>query len=244
LIIYSPCPYPEKLIRIKLTNLLKLKNYGEKMIIVLATTNKGKTNEIREMLKDFPVTIKNLSDFGPIPEVVEDGGTFDENAYKKSSFTAKILGLPALADDSGLEVEALGKKPGVYSARYSGEDATDETNNKKLLSELKNFKKRDAAFQCVLSLAVPSGPALTWQASCQGEITLEPRGNNGFGYDPVFFHSPSNKTFGQMTLKEKSEISHRGKTLKQFKEEFPKIMEWLNTRLKEEHLKIVGEIHK
>lgn len=214
------------------------------MIIVLATTNKGKTNEIREMLKDFPVTIKDLSDFGPIPEVVEDGRTFDDNAYKKSSFTARILGLPALADDSGLEVDSLNREPGVCSARYSGEDATDEQNNQKLLLKLKDIKKRDAAFQCVLSLAVPSGPALTWQASCRGEIALEPRGGNGFGYDPVFFHPPSNKTFGQMTIQEKSKVSHRGKALKEFKEEFPKVLEWLNIRLREERLRIVGEIHK
>jgi len=105
------------------------------IILVVATRNAGKTREIRSVLKDFPVELKDLNDFGPIPEPVEDGSTFEENAYKKASFTAKVLGLPALADDSGLEVEALGGAPGVHSARYAGPNATDEENNQKLLRE-------------------------------------------------------------------------------------------------------------
>ena len=104
-----------------------------KQIIVLATTNKGKTREINELLKGFPVDIKNLDDFGPIPDVIEDGKTFDDNAYKKASFTARVLGYPAMADDSGLCVEALDGAPGVYSARYAGENATDADNVKKML---------------------------------------------------------------------------------------------------------------
>ena len=100
----------------------------EKIFLVLATRNRGKTAELREFLKDFPVEIKNLDDFGPLPEIEEDGTTFDENAYKKASFTARILGIPALSDDSGLVVEALEGAPGVYSARYAGESATDEEN--------------------------------------------------------------------------------------------------------------------
>jgi XTP/dITP diphosphohydrolase len=137
-------------------------------IIVIATRNKGKTNEIIDLLKDYPITIKNLDDFGPIPEVIEDGETFDDNAYKKSSFTARILGYPALSDDSGLVVEALDGAPGVHSARYAGPDASDEARCAKLLSELENEDNRAAAFECVLSLAVPTGPALTYEGRCEG----------------------------------------------------------------------------
>jgi len=115
--------------------------------IVLATRNPGKTLEIRDLLSGFPVRIKNLDDFGPIPEVEEDGETFDDNAYIKASFAAKILGLPAMADDSGLVVEALGGAPGVYSARYAGEDASDEQRCAKLLNELKTKANRKAAFE-------------------------------------------------------------------------------------------------
>ncbi len=155
--------------------------------LVLATRNKGKTAEIRYFLKDFPVNIKNLDDFGPIPYLEEDGDTFDENAYKKSSFTARILGLPALADDSGLLVEALDGAPGVHSARYAGEKATDEQKCMKLLQEMEGKFNRRAAFECVISIAVPAGPALTYEARCEGLIAEQPAGKNGFGYDPIFF---------------------------------------------------------
>jgi XTP/dITP diphosphohydrolase len=123
--------------------------------LVLATTNAGKTEEIRALLADFPVEIKNLMDFGPTPPIEEDGETFEDNAVKKARFVAKILGFPALADDSGLMVEALGNGPGVRSARYAGEKATDAENNAKLLRELENVKNRDAAFACVIAIAVP-----------------------------------------------------------------------------------------
>ncbi|RZB36945.1 MAG: XTP/dITP diphosphohydrolase [Desulfobacteraceae bacterium Eth-SRB2] len=156
--------------------------------LVIATRNKGKTVEIRDLLKDFPVDIKNLGDFGPIPALVEDGDTFDENAYKKASFAAKILGLPALADDSGLLVEALDGAPGIHSARYAGENATDEQRYLKLLEEMKEKSNRRAAFECVISIAVPTGPALTYEARCQGLVTESPAGSNGFGYDPIFFY--------------------------------------------------------
>jgi XTP/dITP diphosphohydrolase len=199
-----------------------------KQIIVLASTNKGKTREIRELLKGFPIEIKNLDDFGPIPEVIEDGETFDDNAYKKSSFTAKVLGYPAIADDSGLCVEALDGAPGVYSARYAGEDANDADNVKKLLEELKNKDNRNAAFQCVISIAVPTGAALTYEGSCEGIITREPAGENGFGYDPLFFFPEFNKTFAQLSMAEKGQVSHRGKALKEVAHEMDKILEWLD----------------
>lgn len=203
-------------------------------IIVLATRNKGKVKEINEMLKNFPVEIKGLNEFGPIPEVEEDGETFDDNAYKKASFTAKVLGLPAIADDSGLVVNALDGAPGVISARYAGENATDADNIKKLLDAMKGKTDRKAAFQCVISIAVPSGPALTYEAKCEGEITTEPKGTGGFGYDPVFYYPPYGKTFAESSMEEKNKASHRGKALTQVAAEFDQVMKWLGQRLQEE----------
>ncbi|CCK79219.1 MULTISPECIES: XTP/dITP diphosphatase [Desulfobacula] len=199
-----------------------------KQIIVLATRNKGKTREIRELLKGYPIDIKNLDDFGPIPEVIEDGETFDDNAYKKASFTAKILGYPAMADDSGLCVEALDGAPGVYSARYAGENATDADNVKKMLEELKDKDNRKASFKCVISIAIPTGPALTYEGECQGVITKEAVGDNGFGYDPLFFYPELNKTFAQLTIQEKGQVSHRGKALKEIADEMDKIIDWID----------------
>ena len=199
----------------------------QKPVLVIATRNPGKTAEIRDLLQGFTVEVRNLSDFGPIPEVVEDGETFDENAYKKSSFTARILGYPALADDSGLVVAALDGAPGVFSARYGGAQATDEDRCRKLLKEMKGRADRRAAFECVISLAVPTGPALTYEGRCEGLIAESPCGSNGFGYDPVFFYPPGNKTFAQLTRAEKSRVSHRGKALRELRDEFEKVTIWI-----------------
>lgn len=202
-----------------------------KQILVLASTNKGKTRELQERLQGYPVDIKNLSDFGPIPEVIEDGETFDDNAYKKASFTARVLGYPALADDSGLCVEALGGAPGVYSARYAGENATDQDNVDKLLEDMKNEKNRKAAFECVISIAVPTGAALTYEGRCEGVLTREPEGNNGFGYDPLFFFPELNKTFAQLSMEEKAKVSHRGKALLEITQEMDKILDWMDIQM-------------
>lgn len=206
--------------------------------LVIATRNKGKTAEIRDLLHAFPIEIKNLDDFGPIPEVDEDGHTFEENAYKKASFTARVLGFPVLADDSGLLVEALNGAPGVHSARYAGPDATDAQRCSKLLAELGFQTNRSAAFECVISIAVPSGPALTYEGRCQGTITHTPAGTNGFGYDPVFFYPPLKKTFAQLTMAEKSQVSHRGRALREFLDEFDKVMHWIDRHMPE--MEIVG----
>jgi XTP/dITP diphosphohydrolase len=200
-------------------------------VIVIATRNPGKTAEIRHLLDGFPVDIKNLSDFGPIPDVEEDGTTFEENAYKKSSFTARVLGYPALADDSGLTVPALNGAPGVFSARYGGEGLSDEDRCRKLLSEMKARQDRRAAFECVISLAVPAGPALTYEGRCEGLLLEAPVGANGFGYDPVFFYPPFSKTFAQLTREEKSRVSHRGKALRELREEFGKVMIWIRRHM-------------
>lgn len=201
------------------------------IMIVIATRNKGKSGEIRELLKDAPVAIKDLNDFGPIPEAVEDGDSFDENAYQKSSLTARVLGLPALADDSGLCVEALDGAPGIHSARYAGENASDADNTAKLLKALEDKKNRRAAFECVLSLAVPTGAALTYEARCEGEILHEAAGENGFGYDPVFYYPPLEKTFAQLSREEKSRVSHRGKALRELQAEIDKVLVWIEQQM-------------
>jgi XTP/dITP diphosphohydrolase len=199
--------------------------------IVLATRNNGKILEISDLLKKFPVIIKNLDDFGPIPEVEEDGNTFEENAYKKASFTAKILGLPTIADDSGIVVEALGGAPGIYSARYGGTDATDEERCTRLLKELEGKENRKAAFECVISIAVPTGAALTYEARCEGLIAEHPSGINGFGYDPIFYYPSFDKTFAEITRVEKSYVSHRGKAMREVRDEFDKVLIWIEQNM-------------
>jgi XTP/dITP diphosphohydrolase len=201
--------------------------------IVLATRNEGKISEFKILLKGFDVEIKSLKDFGPIPTVEEDGQTFEDNAVKKAQFTARVLGFPALADDSGLLVKALNGLPGVHSARYAGEDATDEENNLKLLKALESVENRDASFMCMLAIAVPSGPALVYEGTCDGVITESLTGNQGFGYDPLFLYQPRNKTFAQMSIEEKNQVSHRGKAMAEFRDEFGKVLIWLRQRLGE-----------
>jgi XTP/dITP diphosphohydrolase len=203
-------------------------------ILVIATRNKNKLREFREILKDLQIEVRSLDDFGPTPEAVEDGDTFDENAYKKAIHTAKVLGLPAIADDSGLVVDALNGEPGVYSARYAGENATDEENCNKLLNALHGVKNRRAHFQCVLSIAVPSGPALTYEGRCDGVIIDDKRGDNGFGYDPIFYFEEFGKTFAELSSEEKNRVSHRGKALADVKAEVSMIKRWLEQRLLEE----------
>lgn len=199
--------------------------------LVLATRNKGKIKEIEDYLKDHPLRILCLDDFGPTPPVEEDGQTFEENAYKKAAFVSRILGLPALADDSGLVVDALGGAPGVFSARYGGEDLTDLERCDRLLSELNGKENRKAAFQCVLSLAVPTGQALTYEARCEGQITEQCQGTGGFGYDPIFYYPPLGKTFAQITREEKSLVSHRGKALNELRSEFDKVLVWMRRHM-------------
>jgi XTP/dITP diphosphohydrolase len=202
--------------------------------MVLATRNQGKLIEFRKLLSGFEVDVKSLSDFGPIPPVLEDGTTFEENAYKKAHSTARVLGFPALADDSGLVVAALKGAPGVHSARFAGEGASDEANNLKLLRMMQGMASRRAVFQCVIVIAVPRGPALVYEGRCEGEIAHEVRGTNGFGYDPVFYYPAMKKTFGEMPEEEKNRVSHRGKAMAKLREEFGKVLVWIEQRLSEE----------
>ena len=201
--------------------------------LVLATRNQGKISEFKGLISKYKIEIKGLEDFGPIPTIREDGETFEDNAYKKAHFTAKVIGLPAIADDSGLMVDALGGDPGVRSARYSGEEATDEDNNRKLLEAMKGVANRKATFRCVIAIAVPSGLALIYEGICHGEIAHGLRGKNGFGYDPLFYYPPLKKTFAQLSQEEKNGVSHRGKAMAELKAEFDKVLVWLRQRLAE-----------
>ena len=204
---------------------------AEKVTLVIATQNRGKLDEIGDLLSGFPVDLRDLDDFGPVPPIIEDGDTFDDNAYKKAEVTARILGLPALADDSGLMVAALNGAPGVYSARYAGEDATDIERCNKVLDEMKEAANREAAFECVISIAVPSGPALTYEGRCEGIIADAPRGVNGFGYDPIFYYPSLGKTFAELSREDKSRISHRGKALRELRDEFDKVLIWIDQQM-------------
>jgi XTP/dITP diphosphohydrolase len=199
--------------------------------LVIATKNSGKLIEIDALLKAYPVKLKSLSDFGPIPPVEEDGATFDDNAYKKAAFAARVLGLPALADDSGLIVPTLGGEPGIHSARYGGASLTDAQRCDLLLQNLKGKADRRASFSCVISIATPTGAALTYEARCEGIIAESASGSNGFGYDPIFYYPPLNKTFAEMTPQEKSQVSHRGKAMKELQNEFGKVLRWLQQQM-------------
>jgi XTP/dITP diphosphohydrolase len=202
--------------------------------LVLATRNEGKISEFKRLLADFNIEIRGLDDFGPVPAVEEDGETFEDNAYKKAAFTAKVLGLPALADDSGLMVKALGGMPGVHSARYAGEGAPDEANNLKLLNAMEEVEGREATFECIIAIAVPRGPALIYEGTCDGFVTHHVTGSGGFGYDPVFYYPPLGKTFAELTSEEKNRVSHRGKAMSELRDEFDKVLIWLRQRLAEE----------
>ncbi|MBW2090993.1 MAG: XTP/dITP diphosphatase [Deltaproteobacteria bacterium] len=201
--------------------------------LIVATQNKNKIKEIADILADQPIEIMNLGDFGPTPIPDEDGDTFEDNAYIKASFYARVLGFPALADDSGLMVEALDGAPGVHSARWAGESATDAEKCALLLKQMEGRQVRRASFVCALVLAVPSGAALTWIGRCDGELTTEPRGFNGFGYDPIFLYPPLKRTFAELTRAEKGRVSHRGRALAEFKSEFRKVLTWLDQRMNE-----------
>ena len=202
--------------------------------VVLATKNRGKISEFQELFRNSGIEIKTLDDFGPIPPVIEDGVTFEENAVKKARFTARVLGIPAIADDSGLTVQALQGAPGVFSSRYAGENADDQSNNRKLQAEMEGVLDRTAAFICVLAIAVPRGPALIYEGACEGIIIETPEGDMGFGYDPLFYYPPLKKTFAQLGLKEKNRISHRGKAMAELRGELDKLTLWLKQRLEEE----------
>jgi XTP/dITP diphosphohydrolase len=196
------------------------------LTIVLATRNKGKVEEFRRLVSGFPVMVKGIEHYSA-PTVEEDGATFEENAIKKACETSRAIGLPALADDSGLEVKALCGQPGVRSARFAGHDASDQANNAKLLALLRGQGERSGRFVCVIAVARPDGEWRVFKGTCDGVILEEPSGDHGFGYDPVFYHPPSGKTFAQMSTGEKNRVSHRGTAMSQLKEVFGEVLAWL-----------------
>ncbi len=184
--------------------------------LLLATTNQGKVREYRRLFADLPLELVTLSDLGITTEVVEDAPTFAENARLKAVALAAESGLPALADDSGLEVDALGGEPGTRSARYAGDDATDADRIAFLLDRMKDvpWAQRTARFRCVIAFARPDGTVRYSEGECRGMIAVEPRGEHGFGYDPVFYLPEMGRTMAELSPEEKDRISHRGKAAK------------------------------
>lgn len=190
------------------------------MLIIAATRNKHKIEEIKSIISEFGMDVISLEEAGlPEIEVVEDGETFEENSAKKASEILKLSGKASIADDSGLEVFSLNGAPGVYSARFAGENATDEENNEKLLRLLEDKSDRSARFVSVISLAFPDGSIIAARGECTGRIIREPRGDGGFGYDPLFVPDGYEKTFAEMGGFEKNKISHRANALKKLREE-------------------------
>ena len=187
-----------------------------KLKIVIATSNRGKIQEMINAFKDLPVELISLVDLPEkYPEPVEDGDTFEANSLIKAKYYQQHTGMACLADDSGLEVEALSGAPGVYSARFSGESASDADNNAKLKQELQGLGRESspAAYQCVLTFMDTEGRTLTTKGFCRGEIRLQARGKNGFGYDPYFY--VGDVTMAEMSLAEKQAISHRVAALRE-----------------------------
>ncbi len=187
--------------------------------LLVATKNQGKLHEIRELLKDFDIKVTSLADYPNCPEIVEDGKTFKANAIKKAALIGKHTGKLTLGEDSGLQVKALGNQPGIYSARFSDPNATDEKNNDKLLMSLKNvpLAKRQARYRCFAALCDGAKLIGVVDGSCGGFIAKDRRGNNGFGYDPLFFIARYNKTFGELAPEIKAKISHRARALAKLK---------------------------
>lgn len=181
--------------------------------LVLATHNKGKVRELAELLVGSGFKVLSLQDYPELPEVEEDGDTFEANAIKKARQIARATGKLALADDSGLEVDYLDGAPGVYSARFAGPARDDAENNRKLLRLLDGVPaaKRTARFCCVVAVATPDGRVKTARGTCEGIIGTEPAGDSGFGYDPLFYVPEYDQTFGQLDLSIKNRISHRGR---------------------------------
>lgn len=203
------------------------------MKLVIATANQGKLKEIKLLINSSfknSIEVLSLSDYPDLPDIIEDGKTFKENAAKKAKFVAAATGCIALADDSGLEVDYLKGAPGVHSARFAGKAQNDQANIEKLLRLMEGvtMERRTARFRCVIAIATPKQQLFTAEGTCTGFISLMPRGKKGFGYDPVFYVPRYNKTFAELDLEIKNKISHRARALvkainilKEIKAKFP-----------------------
>ncbi|MGB9792224.1 MAG: XTP/dITP diphosphatase [Thermacetogeniaceae bacterium] len=194
--------------------------------IVIASRNQGKIAEFKELLKDLPVEILTLNDFPSIPEIQETGSSFRENALLKARAVTAYTGLIALADDSGLEVDCLGGAPGVYSSRYAGPEQDDAANNRKLLAALEGVPlyQRTGRFRCVIAITTPEGGEYLSEGVCEGLIALEPRGDGGFGYDPLFIVPALGKTFAELGPEVKNRISHRAQAMRNARELLRRIL--------------------
>ena len=196
------------------------------MKIVFATKNEGKVREVIKMLNMDKIELITMAQEGIDVDVVEDGTTFEENAMKKAVEIMKVSGMPAIADDSGLEIDYLDKQPGVHSARFLGHDTSYDIKNKKILEMLEGVpdEKRTARFVSAVCLALPDGRTITTRGTIEGAIGHEIKGTNGFGYDPIFFIPEINKYSAELTTDEKNAISHRGKAIAQMREKILEII--------------------
>lgn len=190
--------------------------------IIFATGNAGKMKEIREILSDLPYEVVSMKEAGVTADIIEDGTTFEENAMIKAKTIAKLTGEIAMADDSGLEVDYLDKAPGIYSARFLGEDTSYDIKNKYLIDQLEGVEgaERSARFVCAIACVWPDGKSKVCRATIEGELAKAPAGENGFGYDPIFYVPQYGKTTAELSMEEKNEISHRAKALREMKKEF------------------------
>lgn len=194
--------------------------------IIIATKNRGKARDFIGMFEPLGFNVKTLHDYEEIEDVEETGTTFEENAIIKAEAVAKRLGRIVIADDSGLIVDALDGEPGIYSARYAGEQKDDEANIDKVLEKLKSVpdNERTARYYCALAMTFPDGKTTTVNGTCEGIIRHERRGTNGFGYDPIFYMSEMEKTMAEITLEEKNQISHRAEAMRKLKDILPSLM--------------------
>lgn len=197
---------------------------NQKKRIVFATGNAGKMREIRMIMEDMGMEIFSMKEIGVNPDIVEDGATFTENAVIKAKAVAALTDAIVLADDSGLEIDALNKEPGIYSARYMGEDTPYEVKNANLLERLKGVEKekRTARFVCAIAAVLPNKEVLTTRGTIEGYIGEKPVGKNGFGYDPIFYVEEYGCSTAELSMEQKNELSHRGKALRAVKEELKK----------------------
>lgn len=195
----------------------------EDKVIVVASGNQGKIKEFKEMLEPEGYTVKSLSDFPDMPEVEETGTTFHDNAIIKAQAVTDRYGITAISDDSGLEIDALDKKPGVMSARWLGHDTSYDVKNQKVLDLLKDKKDRTCRYVCAIAITRVSEEPVVFEDTVECEVALEAKGSNGFGYDPIIYYAPSGKTMAEMSKEEKNSISHRGKAVR-------KLEAWLDAQ--------------
>lgn len=184
--------------------------------IVVASTNKGKIREFKEMLEPMGYTVKSLADFPDMPEIEENGTTFEENAVIKAQSVTDRYGIEAISDDSGLSIDAFGGEPGIHSARYLGHDTSYDYKNRVILERMEKESNRNCHYTCAIAVTRPNEEPVVFCDIVDCEIAKEPKGENGFGYDPIVYYAPLQKTMAEMTKDEKNAVSHRGKAIRRF----------------------------